>query len=366
MASCHLSVSAARRPGSTNRAGSSLSTTAVRFSAGGQDGQSQSLDRAARHPDGESSAFARFRKQPVLPRRLRRGYRLGVMNPDPSSGSSCRRGRVLWVGPSGPADLRLAREWVARLADVHDVASPAAAVAAPPEPFTDRSPAVVFVAVPAPGNWSLADVVPLAIRWPLAPIVAVGATLADGRRRSGPPLPGVEEVPWHDVPGRLAMWLADREAGRAGTLGMPATARREDRFLDPARSLADVDGPLVSLAAASGSDLDGLADLTRAAGAVIGRRSRGRPPLDEPAPVLVWDVGRLEPEHLAWLRMLAANRPGLRIILLESFPRPDTASAALQAGAAAVLGRPASAETLAGTLLWVSSPTGLSAGLVAS
>lgn len=363
MASCHLSLSAARRPGATNRAGSSLSTTAERFSAGGQDGQSQSLDGATRRPTGESSAFARFRRQPVLPRRLGRGYRLGVMNPVPSSGSSCRRGRVLWVGSSGTADLRLTREWVGRLADVHDVASPAAA---PPEPFRDRSPAVVFVAVPAPGTWSLADLVPLAIRWPLAPIVAVGATLADGRRRSGPPLPGVEEVPWHDVPGRLAMWLADREAGRAGTLGMPATARREDRFLDPARSLGDADGPLVSLAAASGGDLDGLADLTRAAGAVIGRRSRGRPPLDEPAPVLVWDVGRLEADHLAWLRMLAANRPVLRIILLENFPRPDTAAAALQAGAAAVLGRPASAETLAGTLLWVSGPTGLSAGLVAS
>ena len=346
--------------------GSSLSTTAVRFSAAGQGGQSQSPAVPRGIPGGESRAFAGFRKQPVLPRCLWPGYRLTVMNPVPSSGSSCRRGRVLWVGPSGPADLRLAREWVGRLAHVHDVATPASAVAAPPEPFTARSPAVVFVAVPAPGIWSLADVVPLAIRWPLAPIVAVGATLADGRRRSGPPLPGIEEVPWHDVPGRLAMWLADRDAGRAGTLGMPATARREDRFLDPARSLADADSPLVSLAAACGGDLDGLSDLARAAGAVIGRRSRGRPPLDEPAPVLVWDVGRLEPDHLAWLRMLAANRPGLRIILLESFPRPDTAAAALQAGAAAVLGRPASAETLAGTLLWVSGPTGLSAGLVAS
>jgi hypothetical protein len=270
--------------------------------------------------------------------------------------------RVLWVGSSLSADLRLTRDWVGRLTEVHDVASPAMAVAAPPAPFADRSPAVVLVAVASPANWSLADLVPLAIRWPLAPIAAVGGALADGRRRSGPPLPGIEEVPWHDLPGRLASWLADRDAGRAGTLGVPATARREDRFLEPGKSPGDSTGPVVSLAAANGGDLDGLADLTRAAGAIVGRRSRGRPPLDEPAPVLVWDVGRLEGEHLAWLRMLAANRPGLRIILLESFPRSDTAAAALQAGAAAVLGRPASAETLAGTLLWVTAPTGLSAG----
>ncbi|MFM7137304.1 MAG: hypothetical protein ACKO1M_09595 [Planctomycetota bacterium] len=278
--------------------------------------------------------------------------------------------RVLWVGASVAADLRLAREWVGRMAEVHAVSSPAAAVAAPPEPFVDRSPAVILVAVAAPGTWSLADLVPLAIRWPLAPLVAVGGALADGRRRSGPPLPGIEEVPWHDLPGRLAAWFADRDAGRAGTLGIPATARREDRFLDrfldrlveAGRSPVDSHGPVVSLAAANGGDLDGLVDLTRAAGAVVGRRNRGRPPLDEPAPVLVWDVGRLEAEHLAWLRMLAANRPGLRIILLESFPRPDTTAAAVQAGAAAVLGRPASAEALAGTLLWLAAPTGLSAG----
>ena len=275
------------------------------------------------------------------------------------------RESVLWIGASGQADLRLARAWVGQLAHVHDVASPAAAVAAPPPPFIDRSPAVVFVAVAAPGNWSLVDLVPLVIRWPLAPIVAVGGALADGRRRSGPPLPGIEEVPWHGLPGRLALWLADREAGRAGTLGMPAAARREDRFLEAGRTLGDSEGPMVALAAAMGGDLDGLGDLSRAAGAVVSRRSRGRPPLDEPGPVLVWDVGRLEADHLAWLRMLAANRPRLRIILLESFPRPDTVAAALQAGAAAVLGRPVSAETLAGTLVWVLAPTDLSTGSAA-
>lgn len=272
---------------------------------------------------------------------------------------------MLWVGPSVESELRLARTWVGQLAEVHEVPSPAAALETPPVPFRDRSPAVVLVAVASPGSWAVADVIPLAIRWPLAPIVAVAGTLADGRRRSGPALPGIEEVAWHDVPGRLAVWLSDREAGRGGTLAMPATARREERYLELGREQWGSEQPLVSLSASHGGDLDGLADLARAAGASIRRRSRGRPPLDEPAALLVWDVGRLESEHLAWLRMLAANRPGLRIILLESFPRSDTTLAALQAGAAAVLGRPVAAETLAGTLRWVVGPTGLSAGVVA-
>jgi hypothetical protein len=277
---------------------------------------------------------------------------------------SARPPRMLWIGAAPPADLRMARDWVAQVAEVHDAGSPAGAVAAPAEPFVERSPTVILLAAETPARWSLADVIPLAIRWPLAPIVAVAGTLVDGRRRSGPPLSGIEEVAWHELPGRLAWWLADRSAGRAGTLGMPATVRREDRFLEASRGPRAANRPalpLVSLAATTSGDLDGLADLADAAGLAIGRRRRGRPPLDEPAGVLVWDVGRLDGEHLAWLRMLAANRPALRIILLESFPRSDSTAAALQAGAAAVLGRPVSAEALAGTLLWLRAPTGLSA-----
>jgi hypothetical protein len=276
---------------------------------------------------------------------------------------SARIPRLLWIGAAALADLRMARDWAAQMAEVHDAGSPAVAVAVPPAPFVDRSPAVILLAADTPARWNLTDVVPLAIRWPLAPIVAVAGTLVDGRRRSGPPLSGIEEVAWHELPGRLAWWLADRSAGRAGTLGMPATIRREDRFLEASRGPRAVNRaawPLVSLAATTGGDLEGLADLADAAGLLIGRRRRGRPPLDESAGVLVWDVGRLDGEHLAWLRMLAANRPALRIILLESFPRSDSTSAALQAGAAAVLGRPVSVEALAGTLLWLGAPTGLS------
>jgi hypothetical protein len=291
---------------------------------------------------------------------------MGVMNVAARTDAavSARPPRLLWIGPAAQADLRMARDWAAGLAEVHDVGSAALAVAAPPEPFVDRSPTLILLGVDTPGRWTLADVIPLATRWPLAPIVAVAGTLADGRRRSGPPLPGIEDVAWHELPGRLAWWLNDRSAGRAGTLGMPATARREDRFLEASRGGRDagrLPPPVVSLAAASSGDLEGLVDLAAAAGLAIGRRRRGRPALDEPAGALVWDVGRLDGEHLAWLRMLAANRPALRIILLESFPRPDTTAAAVQAGAAAVLGRPVSAEALAGTLIWVQAPTGLSA-----
>jgi hypothetical protein len=183
----------------------------------------------------------------------------------------------------------------------------------------------------------------IARRWPLALIVSVGTSLVDGRRRSGPPLPGVEEVAWHDLAGRLDGWLAAFAAGRPGPLGLPTTARREERLLaatDAARESRD-----------NSPEMEG--------------RATGRPRLDEPAAVLVWDVGHLEDEDLAWLRMLAANRPRLGIVILESFPRGDSTAAALLAGAYAVLGRPVALEALVGTLArletvaLVGTPTGL-------
>lgn len=259
---------------------------------------------------------------------------------------------MLWVGADETADLRLARAGAERLAEVHGAESPRAVVSAPPEAFCERSPEVIFLASSSPGRWSLSDAVTLSIRWPLAPIVSVAATIVDGRRRSGPPLLGVEEVPWHELPGRLVAWLDDRDAGRPGTLGLPATARREEGILESVRPR--VTRVPVSVAALRATDLDGLADLAAATGAHVAARSLGRPPLDDATGILMWDVGIVDASALAWLQMLGANRPGRKIILLESFPRAESTKAAIEAGARAVLGRPCGVETLAGTLLALS------------
>lgn len=251
-----------------------------------------------------------------------------------------------------------------------DLATP---TEAPPLPLpalgVDRCPDVVCLASDFPGRWLLADAVAVSRRWPLAPIISVTTSLADGRRRSGPPLPGVEEVAWSDLPGRLAWWFVDIAAGRPGTLGLPATARREDRVLEVASRLRSAPGRVVlpwrlSVAARRSIDVDGTADLLAAAGHPIVNRICGRPSLDEPADALVWDVETLDQADLVWLRMLSANRPHLTVLLLDSFPSHDTTMAALDAGAAAVLARPVSLESLAGTLVWLKtrpqtgSPTG--------
>lgn len=272
---------------------------------------------------------------------------------EPARGSNTTPRCVLWVGETAGAELGLAHRWLAERSAVIVAETPAAArdrIEAAGRGF----PVLVVFATDRPGRHSLDDVLVVARQWPLAAIISVATSLADGRRRSGPPLPGVEEVAWHDLPGRLERWFADLAAGRPGLLGLPATARREERILaacDGLRESRNANEPLpVSVAAARSDDLEGLVDLISLSGRRIVRRTRGRPPLDEPATLLVWDVGCLGEEDLAWLRMLVANRPGLAVVLLESFPRGDATEAALGAGAGAVLGRPVMLESLEGTL----------------
>ncbi len=275
------------------------------------------------------------------------------------------RRRVLWIGSTAGLELGLARAAVGAQADVTDAVSLQAAVKlVGTADAPDITPVLAILASDRPGRFAVTDVLGLSRAWPLMPIVSVAASLVDGRRRSGPQLPGIEEVPWHDLPGRCGWWLAAFESGLPSSLGLPAATRREERLLDSLTGLrrrgATAEGSLsmvhlppveVSVAASHSDDLDGLCDLLTLAGHPVVNRQLGRPRLDETATALVWDVRDLGARDIEWLRLLAANRPRLFIVILDGFPRGDTVLAAVRAGAAAILGRPVSLEALAGTLL---------------
>lgn len=261
---------------------------------------------------------------------------------------------ILWVGP-GDEELSIAREAAGRLTVVHDAPTVEAAVASPPQDFVARSPAAIVLASPTPVSWTIRACTTLARRWPLAPLASVASSLVDGRRRSGPPLPGVEEVPWHELGARLAWWLHDRTRGVPGGLGQPATARREERIMEATMRVAGYAAAsrraTVSVAANRVADLDGLADVLAAIGRSVVHRTRGRPPLEDPADVVVWDKTSATTADLTWLAMLTSHRPSRPVILLDSFPRAGAVRAALDAGAVAVLGRPMSIESLTGILM---------------
>lgn len=274
----------------------------------------------------------------------------------PAGPGEHRRRVLLWIAADPTdAELDMARSETAAVATVIELRSPAQAVEEADGLLDSSHPTVAVLASDCPGRWSLADAVLLSRRWPLTPIVSVAASLADGRRRSGPPLAGVEEVPWSDWSSRLTWWLTELDRGHPGPLGMPTTARRDERLLDSAPRVVaagrESGGLRISIAAHRAADVEPLCDLVSALGQTVVRRTSGRPAVDQEADLLIWDVGDCDATQLSWLRMLAANSPDLEIVLLDSFPRAETAALARSAGAVAVLSRPLSLEALAGTVL---------------
>lgn len=270
----------------------------------------------------------------------------------PLPGARPPRRRLLWAGGAAGPELSLARDAVATLAGaaLETIDGPAA-----DEPTAASDPPLcILLAHDRTTAWTPARVLSLSRRWPLARVVSVAGSLGDGRRRSGPLLPGVEEIAWHDIAGRLAAWFSDLDAGAPGSLGLPPTARREDRLLDApsfaAPRLRRAGRGPVAVVGRDEVALEGLAGLVATLGHAVSGQVAARPAIDGAAGIVLWDAVRLLPDDIEWLRLLVANRPGSAVVILDSFPRGDVAAAAREAGAAAILARPVALEPLAGTL----------------
>ena len=256
---------------------------------------------------------------------------------------------VVWIGPESD-ELNLTQDLVAldlkrlriplkTFSSLQDALKSAAQ--------TPRTPQLSILATNSTAQWSIACVAQLTRAWPLMPVVLVTSTLVEGRRRSGPALPGIEDVPWCDLPGRLHTWLTTWKLGRTGTLTAPMANRRDERLLGIKANTADTQ-KTVSVVASTPMDAEGIASLIPLTGGMLTTTSYQRPSLEDSSSVLIWDVGTPTSDDMSWLGMLSANRPHLKIIMIESFPRADTVRAALDAGAAAVLTKPLSLEALMG------------------
>ena len=94
-----------------------------------------------------------------------------------------RQHHVLWVGASESADLELAQEDACRLVKVRVAATPAEAIAESGRAILEHSPAVILLATPTPGRWTLADAVRLTTCWMAA--AAAGRTCRASRTCRG-------------------------------------------------------------------------------------------------------------------------------------------------------------------------------------
>lgn len=223
---------------------------------------------------------------------------------------------------------------------------------------SDPEPIVICLSETHPGQIHDAEVLHLTRRWPLSKIVVVGSCLADGQRRSGPSLHGVLQVPWHDLPSRIIAWLHRLESGQPSSLADAPSFRRDERWLldattrkTPHTALNQPTQVRVTVAASTDTTAEAVSELVTAAGGIVQRTVTGKPPIQDATDVVIWDLHDSPELQLEWIRLLTCQNPYRIIALLCSFPRSESAQAAMDAGATVVLGRPTDGEALCGVLL---------------
>ena len=219
-------------------------------------------------------------------------------------------------------------------------------------------PTIICLAETRPGKIHFRDVFRLTQHWPLSRIVSVGSCLSDGRRRSGSVVDGILEVPWHDLPSRMKVWLQRIDSGAFSSLTSPPTFRRDERWLaeaietQPFHETSDRTTPAtVTVAASSQTMAEAVGELITMAGGTLVHCVTGKPPIQDTAELIIWDLQDSPELQLEWIRLLTSQNPNRTLALLCSFPRSDTAHAAIEAGATAVLGRPTDCEAIRGVLL---------------
>jgi len=219
-------------------------------------------------------------------------------------------------------------------------------------------PTIICLAETHPGQIHFRDVFRLTQHWPLSRIVSVGSCLSDGRRRSGPLVDGILEVPWHDLPSRMKVWLQRIDSGAPSSLTSPPTFRRDERWLAESiesqpfhETSVQATPATVTVAASSHMMAEAVGELITVAGGILVHCVTGKPPIQDTAEVIIWDLQDSPESQLEWIRLLTSQNPNRTLALLCSFPRSDTAHAAIEAGATAILGRPTDCEAIRGVLL---------------
>jgi DNA-binding NarL/FixJ family response regulator len=155
----------------------------------------------------------------------------------------------------------------------------------------------------------------------------------------------------------MKVWLQRIESGAPSSLSRAPTLRREERWLAEAieqQTFCDtVDQRAqvtVAVSAASKTMTEAVGELVTAAGGILVNCVIGKPAIEDTTDVILWDLYDSPESQIEWIRLLASHKPNRLIALLCSFPRGDSAQAAMEAGAIAVLGRPTDCEAIRGVL----------------
>lgn len=180
---------------------------------------------------------------------------------------------------------------------------------------------------------------------PLAGVVALLGTWCEGDGRTGPPLPGMRKLYWHQFAPWWRRQLALRAAGCC-----PEWARGDTSFTVPAGSKNVkhttrqlISNGVVVLATPHWESADAIADVLQPAGFATVWQPRGRiASAVRGIAAGIWDGGQLDNREATDLQEFCCRlrREAAPVIALLDYPRRDLCEVAQETGAAAVLGKP--------------------------
>jgi CheY-like chemotaxis protein len=266
--------------------------------------------------------------------------------------STNRKSPMVWlIGDAGHLDFRGSVELLNATATVIQFKD---AQEAWREPIgLDRHPAVIVFAASRPGMMHARDAEQLRRCLPLGGMVALLGSWCEGEARTGRPVPGISRCYWYDFPNWWRRQLELLASGHCPDWALPATADDRDCAKTWPRQVSETTAGLIVLRTTCWETGDVLADVLRASGYATAWAPRGgRGASIRGAAAGIWEGRQLDEPELCQLaefcEQLATDEAP--VIAIADFPRRDRCEAAIQAGAAAVLGKPWLNADLLGTL----------------
>lgn len=260
------------------------------------------------------------------------------------------RPSVLLVGDAGHAELRdavsLLRE--TSFLTVEDCGEGAGADLAQ----SAQLPELIVLAKSRPGTVRDRVLRKLEQHAPLAGVVSLLGSWCEGQARTGRPS-GVRQLYWYEFPRWWAHQLARRRAGRCPDWARPEGATSEERG-------ASKSG-LILLSTPNWESYSALTDGLTQQGFATAWQQPGRRTLTlRGVTAGIWEGGQLDDREAGQLAAFCDQlaRDGAPVVALLDFPRRDRCQRALEAGAAAVLGKPWLSADLVGAIEQVTSSQG--------
>ena len=253
-----------------------------------------------------------------------------------------RKSPVAWlIGDAGHLDFRASVELLNATATVHQFKD---AQEAWREPIgLDRHPDVFVFAASRPGMMRARDLEQLRCRLPLVGVVALLGSWCEGEARTGRPVPGLSRCYWYDFPNWWHWQLELMASGHCPDWALPATADDHDRSKRRPRQIGEPTAGLIVLQATCWETGDVLADALRTSGyATVWQPRGGRGARIRGAAAGIWEGRQLDEPELCQLAEFCEQlaKDAAPVVALADFPRRDRYEVAIQAGAAAMLGKP--------------------------